>query len=64
MTMTLRNPSTPSISASSCGTTVDSTSEDTPVPRVRKMASISSKKMITGWPAEAILRARSKISLI
>src|SRR5436190_11675071 len=36
MTMTLRSPSTPSISARSWGTMVVSTSEEMPVPRVRK----------------------------
>jgi hypothetical protein len=37
ITMTLRSVSTPSISASSCGTIVDSMSELMPVPRVRNM---------------------------
>ena len=64
MTMTLRRFSTPSISARSCGTTVASMSEDFPVPRVRKIASISSKKMMTGRPSEAMARARSKMRRI
>ena len=61
ITMTLRRSSTPSISASSCGTIVVSMSEDTPDPRVRKIESISSKKTITGLPSVAFSRARSKI---
>ena len=48
MITTLSKDSTPSISARSCGTIIVSTSEDTPVPRVRNSASISSKKMTTG----------------
>ncbi len=48
MTMTFSSPSTPSISASSCGTIVVSTSEETPEPRVRNSDSISSKKTTTG----------------
>lgn len=40
--------STPSISARNCGTIVVSISDERPVPRVRNMASISSKKMMTG----------------
>ncbi len=62
ITMTFSRPSTPSISLSSCGTIVVSTSEDTPVPRVRKTESISSKNTITGVPSEAFSRARWKIS--
>ena len=62
--MTFSKPSTPSISLSNCGTTVVSTSELTPVPRVRKIESISSKKTITGVPSEAFSRARWKISRI
>ncbi len=62
ITMTFSRPSTPSISLSSCGTTVVSTSEDTPVPRVRKIESISSKNTITGVPSDAFSRARWKIS--
>src|SRR4051794_30411853 len=58
MMITLSSPSTPSISLSSCGTMVFSTSEDTPVPRVRNRESISSKKTITGIPSEALSRAR------
>ena len=48
MTMTCSRPSTPSISASSWGTIVVSTSEETPDPRVRNSDSISSKKTTTG----------------
>ncbi len=59
MTITLSRPSTPSISASSWGTIVVSTSLDMPVPRVRNSASISSKKITTGWSAAAFSRARS-----
>ena len=62
MTMTFSRPSTPSISLSSCGTMVVSTSDDTPVPRVRNTESISSKKTITGVPSEAFSLARWKIS--
>ena len=62
ITMTFSRPSTPSISESSCGTTVVSTSELTPVPRVRKIESISSKNTITGVPSDAFSRARWKIS--
>jgi hypothetical protein len=61
--MTLVRDSTPSISARSWGTTVVSTSEEMPDPRVRKRASISSKKMTTGIPAAARSRAREKMSL-
>jgi hypothetical protein len=61
MTMTFSRRSTPSISDSSCGTIVVSTSEETPEPRVRKSASISSKKTTTGVPSEAFSRARWKI---
>ena len=64
ITMTLRSPSTPSISASSCGTTVDSMSELMPLPRVRNSDSISSKKTITGQPSDAFSRARSKMRRI
>ncbi|COY11161.1 Uncharacterised protein [Mycobacterium tuberculosis] len=39
-----------------------STSEETPVPRVRKIESISSKNTITGVPSDAFSRARWKIS--
>ena len=62
ITMTFSRPSTPSISLSSCGTMVVSTSEDTPVPRVRKTESISSKNTMTGVPSEAFSLARWKIS--
>ncbi|CPU40053.1 Uncharacterised protein [Mycobacteroides abscessus] len=64
ITMTFSRPSTPSISDNSCGTTVVSTSELTPVPRVRKIESISSKNTMTGVPSEAFSRARWKINLI
>ena len=64
ITMTLASDSTPSISASSCGTIVDSTSELTPEPRVRNSESISSKNTITGRPASATSRARAKVSRI
>ncbi len=62
MTMTLSSRSTPSISARSCGTIVVSTSEETPVPRVRNRDSISSKNTTTGMPWDAFSRARAKIS--
>jgi len=62
MTITFSSFSTLSISLSSCGTIVVSTSDDTPVPRVRKSESISSKKTTTGLPSEAFSRARAKIS--
>ena len=58
ITMTLRRPSTPSISASSCGTIVDSMSELMPEPRVRNIESISSKKTMTGQPSSLFSRAR------
>lgn len=58
MTSTFSRPSTPSISLSSCGTMVFSTSEETPEPRVRNSESISSKNTITGMPSEAFSRAR------
>ena len=64
ITMTSRSASTPSISARSCGTIVDSMSELMPVPRVRNSESISSKKTMTGTPSSAFSRARSKTSLI
>src|SRR6266436_3674456 len=53
MTTTLRSPSTPSTSVRNCGTIVDSTSEEMPVPRVLKSASISSKKITTGTSSAA-----------
>ncbi|MNW65743.1 hypothetical protein D3C74_441520 [compost metagenome] len=62
MTITLSRRSTPSISLRSWGTIVVSTSEDSPVPRVRNSDSISSKKTTTGVPCEAFSRARAKIS--
>ena len=58
ITITFSRPSTPSISLSSCGTMVFSTSEDTPEPRVRKIESISSKNTMTGVPSLAFSRAR------
>lgn len=64
MTITFSRASTPSISVSSCGTIVVSTSEETPEPRVRNSDSISSKKMTTGKPAWAFSRARSKMTRI
>jgi hypothetical protein len=48
MTMTFSSPSTPSISASSCGTIVVLDVAGHPEPRVRKSESISSKKTTTG----------------
>ena len=62
MTMTFSSRSTPSISASSCGTIVVSTSLETPEPRVRNSESISSKNTTTGVPSDAFSRARWKIS--
>ena len=62
MTTTLSSSSTPSISASICGTTVVSTSEDRPDPRVRNRESISSKKTTTGTPVAAFSRARAKMT--
>ena len=62
MTRTFSSPSTPSISLSSCGTMVFSTSEETPEPRVRNSESISSKNTITGVPSLAFSRARWKTS--
>ena len=64
MMITFDRPSTPSISLSSCGTTVDSMSELTPLPRVRNSESISSKKTITGRPSAACSRAVAKITRI
>ena len=64
ITTTFSSVSTPSISLSSCGTIVVSTSELTPEPRVRKIESISSKKTMTGVPSDAFSRARWKISRI
>ena len=58
ITMTFLSDSTPSISLSNCGTTVDSTSELTPDPRVRNSESISSKNTTTGRPSAASSRAR------
>ena len=58
ITITLRSVSTPSISASSCGTIVASMSEEMPVPRVRNSDSISSKNTMTGVPSSAFSRAR------
>ena len=64
MMTTLSRDSTPSISASSCGTIIVSTSLDTPVPRVRNSASISSKKTTTGVSEAARARALAKIARI
>src|SRR5213594_2222656 len=61
MTMTFLRPSTPSISARSWGTIVVSTSDEIPVPRVRKRASISSKKTTTGTSSFAFSLAFWKI---
>ena len=58
ITSTFSSVSTPSISLSSCGTMVFSTSEETPEPRVRNSESISSKNTITGVPSLAFSRAR------
>ena len=58
ITMTLRSDSTPSISARSWGTIVDSMSEEMPLPRVRNSDSISSKKTMTGQPSSDFSRAR------
>ena len=62
ITITFCRPSTPSISESSCGTIVFSTSDETPDPRVRKIESISSKNTMTGMPSLAFSRARWKTS--
>ena len=62
MTRTFSSSSTPSISLSSCGTMVFSTSEETPEPRVRNRESISSKNTMTGVPSLAFSRARWKTS--
>jgi hypothetical protein len=64
ITMTFFRCSTPSISASSCGTIVVSTSEEMPEPRVRNSASISSKNTTTGTSSAAFSRALMKISRI
>ena len=48
ITITFFSSSTPSISARSCGTIVDSMSEEMPEPRVRNSESISSKNTMTG----------------
>ena len=55
MTMTFSSRSTPSISLSSCGTIVVSTSLDTPDPRVRNSDSISSKNTTTGRALAGLL---------
>ena len=60
MTRTFSSASTPSISLSSCGTMVFSTSEETPEPRVRNSESISSKNTMTGVPCWPFSRARWK----
>ena len=64
MMTTLSRASTPSISARSWGTIIVSTSEETPVPRVRNRASISSKKTTTGTSPAARERALEKIARI
>ena len=64
MTITFFRPSTPSISASSCGTIVDSMSELMPEPRVRNIESISSKNTMTGQPSSLFSRARWNTSRI
>ena len=64
MTITSFSVSTPSISASSWGTMVDSMSELMPVPRVRNSESISSKKTMTGTPSSDFSRARWNTSRI
>ena len=64
ITITFLSVSTPSSSLSSCGTIVDSTSLEMPVPRVRKIESISSKKTMTGRPSSLRSLARMKISRI
>ena len=60
MMITFLSASTPSISTSSCGTIVLSMSELMPVPRVRNIESISSKKTMTGQPSSDFSRARWK----
>ena len=55
MTRTFSSASTPSISLSSCGTMVFSTSEETPEPRVRNSESISSKNTMTGRALAGLL---------
>ena len=64
ITITFFSVSTPSSSLSSCGTIVDSTSLEMPVPRVRKIESISSKNTMTGRPSSLRSFARMKISRI
>ena len=64
ITITFSRPSTPSISLSSWGTIVFSTSLETPEPRVRKIESISSKNTMTGMPSLAFSRARWNTSLM
>ena len=59
--MTFFKLSTPSISASSWGTIVDSMSLEMPEPRVRNKESISSKNTITGTPSSDFSFARWKI---
>jgi hypothetical protein len=61
ITITFFSVSTPSISDSSCGTMVFSTSDEMPVPRVRNRESISSKKTMTGKPSAERSLARWKI---
>ena len=64
MTMTSRRFSTPSISERNCGTSVDSISDEIPMPLDRNRESISSKKMITGNPSRDLSRAFWKTSRI
>ena len=64
MMMTFFSASTPSISTRSCGTIVLSMSELMPVPRVRNIESISSKKTMTGQPSSDFSRARWNTSRI
>ena len=64
ITMTLSSDSTPSSSVRNCGTMVVSTSDETPVPRVRSSESISSMNTMTGLPSAARSRARLKIMRI
>ena len=64
ITITLFSSSTPSSSASSCGTIVDSMSELMPLPLMRYRDSISSKKITTGYPSFDFSLASSKMTLI
>ena len=64
ITITSRSPSIPSISAKKVGTTVNSISDEMPIPRDRNRESISSKKMTTGTPSLDLSRAFWKTSRI